>query len=301
MLPFKLIYHRGYDLHLGTHVFPSQKFRLIKEKLVADGIADESDILAPAPAADEDVLRVHTPDYVRKLKNGTLTPTEIMRMEVPYSLALVDACWLAAGGSILAGQRALQDGVASNIGGGFHHAYPDHGEGFCVLHDVAIATRRLQFDGAIERAIVVDTDVHHGNGTAAIFAHDDSVFTLSIHQENNYPAHKPPSNMDIDLPDGVGDDDYLTILEKHLHRAFEHFSPQILFYVAGADPYREDQLGGLALTIEGLKKRDALVFDYAKRNSTPLVTTLAGGYARHLHDTVQIHVNTIVAARDAVL
>jgi acetoin utilization deacetylase AcuC-like enzyme len=300
MLPFKLIYHPAYDLHLGTHVFPSQKFRLIKEKLIASGVADESDILAPEPASDEDVLRVHTPDYVRKLKNGTLTQAEIMRMEVPYSLALIDACWLAAGGSILAGQRALKDGVASNIGGGFHHAYPDHGEGFCVLHDVAIAIRRLQFDGDIERAIVVDTDVHQGNGTAAIFANDDSVFTLSIHQENNYPAHKPPSTMDINLPDGVEDDDYLAILEKHLHQAFEHFSPQILFYVAGADPYCEDQLGGLALTIEGLKKRDALVFDYAKRNTTPVVTTLAGGYAHQLRDTVQIHANTIVAARDAL-
>jgi acetoin utilization deacetylase AcuC-like enzyme len=300
MLPFKLVYRPGYDLNLGAHVFPSQKFRLIKERLIADGIAAESDILAPEAASDEDVLRVHTPDYVRKLKNGTLTHAEIMRMEVPYSLALVDACWLAAGGSILAGQRALKDGVASNIGGGFHHAYPDHGEGFCVLHDVAIAIRRLQFDGAIERAIVVDTDVHHGNGTAAIFAHDDSVFTLSIHQENNYPAHKPPSTIDINLPDGVEDDDYLAILEKHLHQAFEHFSPQMLFYIAGADPYREDQLGGLALTIEGLKKRDALVFDYAKRNGAPVVTTLAGGYARHLNDTVQIHVNTIVTARETL-
>ncbi|HKQ88414.1 MAG TPA: histone deacetylase [Candidatus Acidoferrales bacterium] len=299
MLPFKVIYHEGYDLNLGTHVFPSQKFRLIKEKLLADGIATTEDILAPEPAGDEDVLRVHTPDYVRKLKSGTLSHAEIMRMEVPYSLALVDACWLAAGGSILAGQRALADGRASNIGGGFHHAYPDHGEGFCVLHDVAIAIRRLQFDGAIERAIVVDADVHQGNGTAAIFARDHNVFTMSLHQENNYPSFKPPSTIDINLPDGIGDADYLAILEKHLHKAFDDFSPQILFYVGGADPYREDQLGGLALTIPGLQQRDALVFDYAKRNGTPVVTTLAGGYALHLQDTLQIHVNTILALRDS--
>lgn len=301
MLPFKLIYHQGYDLNLGAHVFPSQKFRLIKEKLVADGIASPDDILAPKPADGEDVLRVHTPDYVCKLKNGTLSHTEIMRMEVPYSIALVDACWLAAGGSILAGQRALADGRASNIGGGFHHAYPDHGEGFCLLHDVAIAIRRLQFDGDIERAIVVDTDVHQGNGTAAIFAKDKTVFTLSIHQENNYPSLKPASTVDINLPDGIGDADYLAILEKHLQKAVNEFSPQILFYVAGADPYCEDQLGGLDLTIEGLRKRDELVFDYAKRNGTPVVTTLAGGYARHLQDTVQIHVNTILALRDSGL
>ena len=300
MLPFKVIYHEGYDLNLGTHVFPSQKFRLIKEKLLADGIAAPENILAPEPAGDEDVLRVHTPDYVHKLKTGTLSHAEIARMEVPYSLALVDACWLAAGGSILAGQRALADGCASNIGGGFHHAYPDHGEGFCVLHDVAVAIRRLQFDGAIERAMVVDTDVHQGNGTAAIFAGDHSVFTMSLHQENNYPSFKPPSTIDINLPDGIGDADYLAILEKHLHKAFDVFSPQILFYVGGADPYREDQLGGLALTIPGLQQRDTLVFDYAKRHGAPIVTTLAGGYALHLRDTLQIHVNTIVALRDSI-
>ena len=299
MLPFKAIYHESYDLNLGTHVFPSQKFRLIKEKLLADGIAAPEDIIAPEPAGDEDVLRVHTPDYVHKLKSGTLSHAEIMRMEVPYSLALVDACWLAAGGSILAGQRALADGRASNIGGGFHHAYPGHGEGFCVLHDVAIAIRRLQFDGAIERAMVIDTDVHQGNGTAAIFATDETVFTLSIHQENNYPSFKPPSTMDINLSDGIGDADYLAILEKHLHKAFDEFSPQVVFYIGGADPYREDQLGGLALTISGLQQRDALVFDYAKRNGTPVVTTLAGGYALHLRDTLQIHVNTILALRDS--
>lgn len=299
MLPFKLIYHAGYDLNLGAHVFPSQKFRLIKERLVADGIALPDDILAPEPADDEDVLRVHAPDYVRKLKNGTLSHAEITRMEVPYSTALVDACWLAAGGSILAGQRALADGRASNIGGGFHHAYPDHGEGFCALHDVAIAIRRLQFDGDIERATVVDTDVHQGNGTAAIFAKDETVFTLSIHQEHNYPSVKPPSTVDINLPDGIGDADYLAILEKHLHKAFDEFSPQILFYVAGADPYCEDQLGGLNLSMDGLRKRDELVFDYAKRSRTPVVTTLAGGYARHLQDTVQIHANTILALRDS--
>jgi acetoin utilization deacetylase AcuC-like enzyme len=301
MLPFKLIYHDGYDLHLGAHVFPSQKFRLIKERLLTDGLANPSDILAPESAEDEDVLRVHVPDYVRKLKTGTLSYEEIQRLEVPYSLELVDACWLAAGGSVLAGQRAMRDGAASNIGGGFHHAYPDHGEGFCVLHDVAIAIRRLQLDGEIERAIVVDTDVHQGNGTAAIFAKDESVFTLSIHQANNYPSFKPPSTMDINLPDGVEDDEYLEILDAHLRKAFDEFSSQALFYVAGADPYCEDQLGGLGLTIDGLKKRDALVFDYARRNGTPVVTTLAGGYARRLQDTVQIHANTILALRESLV
>lgn len=299
MLPFKIIYHEGYDLNLGAHVFPSEKFRMIHDRLLADGIATPDDFLAPEPATDEDVLRVHSPDYVHKLKTGSLSHAELQRLEIPYSEKLVEACWLAAGGSILAGRRALADGWAVNIGGGFHHACPDHGEGFCVIHDVAIAIRRLQFEGAIERAMVVDTDVHQGNGTAAIFGADESVYTLSIHQENNYPFSRPPSTVDIDLPDGMGDADYLAILEKHLRQAFLDFDPQLLFYVAGADPYREDQLGGLALTMEGLARRDALVFDYARRNGAPAASALAGGYARRLADTVSIHVGTILAARDA--
>ena len=299
MLPFKLVYHDGYDLNLGAHVFPSQKFRLIRDRLLADGIAAPGDFISPEPATDEDILRIHSQDYVSKLKTGSLSDAELQRLEIPYSEKLIEACWLAAGGSILAAQRALVDGWAANIGGGFHHACPDHGEGFCVIHDVAVAIRRLQFDGAIERAMVVDTDVHQGNGTAAIFGADPSVFTLSIHQEHNYPFLKPPSTVDIDLPDGIGDDDYLAILEKHLRQAFLDFAPQLLFYVAGADPYREDQLGGLALTMEGLAQRDALVFDYARRNGTPVASALAGGYARRLADTVSIHVGTILAARDA--
>jgi acetoin utilization deacetylase AcuC-like enzyme len=299
MLPFKLIYHDGYDLRLGAHVFPSQKFRLIHDRLLETGVAAPEDFLAPVPATDEDILRVHSQDYVYKLKRGSLSREEILRMEIPYSKELIEACWLAAGGSILAAKCALADGWAANIGGGFHHAYPDHGEGFCVIHDVAVAIRHLQFHGAIERAMVVDTDVHQGNGTAAIFRGDGTVFTLSIHQENNYPYPKPPSNIDINLPNGVGDDDYLAILEKHLHKAFHDFSPQLLFYVAGADPYHEDQLGGLALTMDGLAHRDALVYEFARRNNVPVASALAGGYARALADTVSIHVGTILAARNA--
>ena len=299
MLPLKLIYDGRYDLNLGAHVFPSQKYRLVYERLLQDGIASQEDFLKPLPASDEDILRVHSQDYVYKLKTGSLTRAEVMRMEVPYSAELIEACWLAAGGSVLAARRALEDGFSANIGGGFHHAYPDHGEGFCVIHDVAVAIRKMQADGAIERAMVVDTDVHQGNGTAAIFGGDETVFTMSIHQEHNYPYPKPPSTLDVNLPDGVGDADYLAILEKYLHRTFEEFSPQLLFYVAGADPYGEDQLGGLALTMEGLARRDALVMGYAQRNQVPTAVTLAGGYARKLEDTVSIHVNTIKAAIQA--
>jgi len=298
MLPFKVIYHPGYDLHLGAHVFPSQKYRLIQEALVREGIAEPSDFLAPEPATDEDVLRVHTAAWTHDLKSGQLTMPELMRLEIPWSHEMVQAVWLAAGGSILAGLRALADGYAANLAGGLHHAFPGHGEGFCAIHDVAIAIRRLQSDGAIRKAMVVDTDVHHGNGTAAIFANDDSVFTLSIHQLNNYPVPKPPSNIDIDLADGVGDDDYLAILEKHLMLALDEFHADLIFYVAGADPYREDQLGGLSLTIEGLKRRDRLVIEHARRRKIPLASAPAGGYARRVEDTVKIHVNTIVAAKE---
>jgi acetoin utilization deacetylase AcuC-like enzyme len=297
MLPFKLVYHDLYDLNLGAHVFPSEKFRLIHDKLLNDGIAEPNDFLRPEPATDTDILRVHTEDWVHKLKTGTLTASEQMKLEVPYSPELVRAFWLAAGGTIAAAESALQDGFGCNIGGGFHHAYPGHGEGFCAIHDVAVAIRTLQSRQKISRAMVVDTDVHHGNGTAAIFSKDDSVFTLSIHQLNNYPAHKPHSSLDLNLEDGVADEEYLATLLPAVKKSIADFKPDILFYVGGADPYREDQLGGLDLSMEGLQKRDAGVFTEACNRNIPVATTLAGGYARRLADTIQIHVNTIAAAK----
>lgn len=298
MLPFKLVYHPRYDLNLGPHVFPSQKFRLIQHMLLQDGIANASDFAEPQEATDEDLLRVHTPEWVHKLRTGTLTASEIMKLEVPYSPELATAVWLAAGGSILAGQCALRDGFGCNLGGGFHHAYANHGEGFCAINDVAVAIRRLQADGAIRRAMVVDTDVHHGNGTAHIFRNDDTVFTISIHQLGNYPAHKPPSSVDLNLADHVEDDEYLETLLPVVKDSLEVFRPDIVFYVGGADPFCEDQLGGLWLTKNGLKERDRRVFEEARKRNVPVATTLAGGYARRVEDTVRIHVNTIVAARE---
>jgi acetoin utilization deacetylase AcuC-like enzyme len=298
MLPFKVIYHPRYDLNLGPHVFPSQKFRLIYELLLRDKIAAAEDVEEPAPASDEDLLRVHTSEWVDKLKHGTLTASEVMKLEVPYSPELAEAVWLAAGGSILAGQLALRDGFACNLSGGFHHAHANHGEGFCAIHDVAVAIRGLQSQGRIKKAIVVDTDVHHGNGTAHIFRDDSSVFTLSIHQENNYPAYKPPSDLDLPLDDGVEDEQYLAALLPAVARVLDDFCPEIVFYVGGADPYVEDQLGGLNLSKSGLKARDKGVFFAARSRGIPVVTTLAGGYARRVEDTVRIHANTVVAAQE---
>ena len=253
-----------------------------------------------------------------------------MEMEVPYSRDLAEAFWLAAGGSILAARQCLVDKVCISIGGGFHHAFPDHGEGFCMIHDVAVAIRRMQRDDKIRTAMTLDCDVHQGNGTAAIFAgtrtasallpsssastveqpanaprggkmrgaHAGDVFTISLHQHNNYPLYKPPSSIDVDLPDGTGDDDYLAWLDNAISSGLRQFEPDLLCYVAGADPYREDQLGGLNLTIEGLKKRDELVFRVAHARNIPVMVTYAGGYAQNVEDTVTIHSNTVIAAKE---
>jgi acetoin utilization deacetylase AcuC-like enzyme len=326
MLPFKLVYSDDYYLPIGAHVFPAEKYRRIHERLLETGAAEASDFVTPQLASDQDVLLVHTPAYVQKLKTGTLSAREELEMEVPYSPELVRAFWLAAGGSILAAEYALQNRVAFNIGGGFHHAFPDHGEGFCMIHDVAVAIRRMQRDDKLARAMTVDCDVHQGNGTAAIFAgvriptgplpspspstlksatdapvrnpHEGDVFTISLHQENNYPMWKPPSSIDVDLPDQIGDDDYLAWLDNALSSGLRQFDPELICYIAGADPYREDQLGGLSLTIEGLKRRDELVFRVARARGIPVMVTFAGGYARRVEDTVTIHCNTVIAAKE---
>lgn len=292
----KLVYSDGYDLNLGSHVFQSAKYRLTKEKLLAEGRTRPLDVVAPEPAPDSDVARVHEADYIRKLKEGTLSYQEILEMEVPYSSQLVRAVWLAAGGSTLAGRIALAERACVNVGGGFHHAFPDHGEGFCVIHDVAVAIRRLQADRLIRTAMTIDCDVHQGNGTAHIFRDDPTVFTFSIHQEHNYPAFKPPSSLDVNLRDGVGDDEYLEELGRGLDEALGRMRPDLIFYFAGADPYRDDQLGGLKLSLEGLSRRDRMVFE--KAGDVPVAVTLAGGYARRLDDTVAIHAETARIARD---
>lgn len=330
MLPFKLIYSDAYYLPIGTHVFPAEKYRRIHDRLIATGVAESQDFIEPQPATDQDILLVHTPEYVQKLKTGTLSEREEMEMEVPYSRGLADAFWLAAGGSILAARQCLADKVSISIGGGFHHAFPDHGEGFCMIHDVAVAIRRLQRDDRIRTAMTVDCDVHQGNGTASIFAgtrtassllpsassstlpgpegiarggkmrqaHAGDVFTISLHQHNNYPLWKPPSSIDVDLPDGTGDDDYLAWLDNALSSGLRQFEPDLICYIAGADPYREDQLGGLNVTIEGLKKRDELVFQVARARDIPVTVTFAGGYAQNVEDTVTIHCNTVIAAKE---
>jgi acetoin utilization deacetylase AcuC-like enzyme len=297
-LPYHLIYHDAYDLNLGEHVFPARKYRWIRDSLLRDHVASAEDFATPLPASDEDVRLVHEPGWVRRLRTGTLSYHEILRLEIPYSRRTIEGFWLAAGGTILAARLALQEGIGFNVGGGFHHAFPAHGEGFCAIHDIAIAIRRLQADDCIRRAMVVDCDVHHGNGTAAIFAADPSVYTLSIHQFNNYPSEKPLSDMDIHLADGTGDAEYLERLENGLHAACAVSHPELVVYVAGADPYGQDQLGGLNLTFDGLAKRDRLVLGHFIAREVPVAVVLAGGYAANVLDTVWIHVETARVAAE---
>jgi len=301
VLPFKLVYHDGYDLNLGAHVFPSQKFKLIHDRLIADGFAQPGDFVQPEPAGDEDLLLVHRREWITKLKHGTLDYFELMKLEIPYSRKMVEAFWLSAGGSILAARGAMRDGIGFNIGGGFHHAFAAHGEGFCAINDVAVAIRKLQHEAVIERAMVIDCDVHDGNGTAAIFADDPTVFTISLHQLNNYPSIKPPSNIDVEFEDGAGDEEYLRRLTEAFGTGLAQFAPQLVMYVAGADPYREDQLGGLNLSIDGLKARDRVVFDLARQHHAGVAVTLAGGYAVNLDDTVTIQSNTAKAAAESLM
>jgi len=298
MLPYRLVYHEGYDLRLGEHVFPAQKYRYIHDRLLRDGFATAEDFVRPEPAADADILAVHEPGWVQRLQTGTLSYQEVMRLEVPYSRELVEAFWLAAGGSMLAARLALGQGIGFNVGGGFHHAFAGHGEGFCAINDIAVAIRAMQRGGCIRRVMVVDCDVHHGNGTAGIFAGDTSVFTLSIHQFNNYPTEKPPSSLDIHLPDGMGDEEYLHRLGNGYRAAMAMFHPELLIYVAGGDPYCEDQLGGLSLTLEGLQERDRLVIRTALNSHVPVAIVLAGGYAVNVQDTVTIHANTAHVAKE---
>lgn len=291
----RLVCSPRYRVDVGPHVFPTAKYDLICEQLIARGLVDAEAIVEPAPATWDELGLVHAADYLTRLREGRLTFGEIAQLELPWSHEAVEGFRLMAGGTLLAARCALADGLAVHVGGGLHHAYPDHGEGFCMFNDVAVAVRVLQREARVDRVAIVDADVHHGNGTAAIFTGDPRVFTLSLHQANNYPAVKPPSTLDVHLPDGVSDEAYLRALEPALAAVIAH-RPAIAFYLAGADPYHDDQLGGLSLTREGLRRRDALVLSAFAAAGVAVVVTLAGGYARHVEDTVAIHVATIEEA-----
>lgn len=289
----RFIYSPKYEVDLGEHILPTVKFRLIKDRLIELGVAKAEDFEEPPPAKDEDILLVHTAAYLDKLRWGTLTAEELTVLDLPFSQEMVEAAWIGVEGTIRAARYALEMGLGVHIGGGGHHAFPDHGAGYCVFNDSAIAIRVLQREERIVKAMIVDGDVHQGDGTAFIFREDRSVFTCSIHEQDIYPEVKQRSDLDIGLPSGTADERYLEELSRHFLPALEVFRPQLLIYVAGADPYQDDQEGGLRLTFEGLERRDQMIFQEARRKRVPVVVVLAGGYARKTADTVAIHVTTI--------
>jgi acetoin utilization deacetylase AcuC-like enzyme len=291
-----VVWSPRYEVNIGPHVFPTAKYRHVRDRLLASAAIPERDFLHPEPAADSTLARVHTAEYLRKIREDDFTLAERRKLEVPFSRELADASRLCCGGTVLAAERALEEGVAVHLGGGFHHAFAGHGEGFCLLNDVAVAAAEALAGGRVERVLVIDLDVHHGNGTAGIFAREPRVFTLSMHQENNYPAEKPPSDLDVGLADRTGDDRYLELLAEHLPRILDAHTPQLVLYLAGADPFREDQLGGLSLTRAGLRARDRFVLEASKSHGAAVAVTLAGGYARMTADTIEIHVATVEEA-----
>ena len=313
----KVVYSDRYQIDIGPHVFPTRKYALVRDRLIADGVIQPADWVEPEPASWNDLALVHTAEYLARMRDGTMSPQDTAQLELPWSREMVEGFRLMVGGTIeaamiacgLEGVRTTKSEVREprsyvtpgtsyvpvcHLGGGLHHAFPNHGEGFCPFNDVAVAARVLQERG-IERIAIVDLDVHHGNGTAFVFEADPRVFTFSMHQQHNYPMWKPRGSLDVGLADGAGDANFGLQLERALPAVIAH-EPGCVFYLAGADPYEDDQLGGLRVTREGLRRRDRMVIDAVRNAGLPLVITLAGGYARRVEDTVAIHAATIEEA-----
>lgn len=286
-----------YTAPLGHHSYPMDKYRLVPERLLAEGTLKADEIVEPEPAVLADVLRVHTPDYVHAFCNGTLERKAQLRLGLPWSPQLVQRAFAVLGGTLEATRAALRDGVGVNLAGGTHHAFADHGEGYCIFHDMVIALRRLRQDGLARRFLIVDLDVHQGNGTASLCHADPDVFTFSMHGGNNYPAHKERSSWDIELPDKTTDGDYLDLLNRALPQLLERFTPDLVFYQAGVDVLAGDRFGKLALTMAGVGERDRLVSAFAHRAGLPLAVTLGGGYARDLNQIVEGHSQTVRAVK----
>ncbi len=297
MNDYRIFYSPHYYAEIGEgHVFPIKKFELVRDKLLLEGTLQPDEIIEPQPAKVEDLLLVHTDDYLTRLVNGTLTAKEVRKLGLPWSESLVRRTFLAVSGTINAAFHGLENGIASNLAGGTHHSFPDRGEGFCVLNDVAVAIRVLQRDLEAQRFLIIDCDVHQGNGTAFIFQDEEEVFTFSMHGAKNYPLFKEKSSLDIELPDRTADAEYLETLEEALPRIFLH-NPDLVFYLGGADPFEKDKLGRLGLTMKGLRERDEKVIKFAKERHIPIVTVMSGGYALDINDTVEIHANTIRAVK----
>ena len=286
-----------YTAPMGNHSYPMDKYRLIPERLLADGVLTPDEIVEPEPIALDAILRVHTPEYVHAFINGTLERKAMLRLGLPWSEELVRRAFAVIGGTLGAAQTALREGVAVNLAGGTHHAFADHGEGYCIFNDLVITLRRLREDSVIHRTLIIDLDVHQGNGTAALCQADPDTFTFSIHGANNYPAHKEQSSWDIELADGTTDEQYVGKLEGALSTLLERSRPDLIFYQAGVDVLKGDRFGKLALSMSGVRERDRLVCEFARQAGAPLAVTLGGGYARDINRIVEAHCQTMREAK----
>ncbi|MGB9894058.1 MAG: histone deacetylase [Candidatus Saccharicenans sp.] len=295
-LPFKFVFSNEYWMvDFGPHIFPVKKYRMLYEKVIALGASGE-DFIKSEPVSEEDLLLVHSPKYLKKVQTGSLSSVELQALEIPFSPEVVKFFLLMTGGTIKTVEEALKTGLAVHLGGGFHHAFPDHGEGFCLFNDIAVAIEKMKHQKKINRAMVVDCDLHQGNGTAFIFSKKDYVFTFSIHQMDIYPSEKPASSLDIGLWSGDDDQTYLAALSPHFPRLYQEFKPDLVVYLAGADPFCKDILSGLEVSAEALKKRDRIVIENARKLRIPVAIVLGGGYTAEIEETVAIHLNTIKAA-----
>jgi acetoin utilization deacetylase AcuC-like enzyme len=295
----KIYYHDQFVLPLPAgHRFPMDKYWRLRQAIMAAGLQPPPELLTPAAATDEELARAHSPDYVRRVVAGQLSPGEIRRLGFPWSPQLVERSRRSVGSTIAAGRAALVEGVAVNLAGGTHHAGPDFGEGYCVFNDAAVAARAMQAEGRAQRILILDGDVHQGNGTALIFRNDPAVFTFSIHGANNFPFEKAESDLDVALADDADDATYLDALEKGVEEAITAARAGLAIYLAGADPYAGDRLGRLAVTKRGLAKRDRLVLTRCRASSLPVAVVMAGGYGRRVSDTVAIHLQTVTIAAD---
>ncbi len=279
------------------HRFPIEKYEMVRQRVVEEGIVRAEHVHDPERVSVDDLLLVHTADYVTRFLEGALGGEEMRRIGFPWSPALVERSLRAVGGTVAAAAAALERGVAMNLAGGTHHAFPDRGEGFCVFNDVAVAIRALMRAGRVERAVVIDLDVHQGNGTHAIFADEPRVVTFSMHGRNNYPFRKVPGTLDVELEDGTGDAGYLALLEQALPRVIARGRPDLAIYLAGADAHERDRLGRLRLTFDGLARRDGIVLGACREVGIPVAVVIAGGYGRDIADTVAVHVRTARTAR----
>jgi acetoin utilization deacetylase AcuC-like enzyme len=275
------------------HRFPAEKYSRLRQRVVEACLVSPQNLIVCEPATVEQLLRVHTPDYVQRVLQGLLTEKEVRRTGFPWSPELVERSLRSVGGTIAACRAALDESIAVNLAGGTHHAYPDHGEGYCVFNDVAVAARAMQAENRASRILFIDLDVHQGNGSAAIFAGDNSVFTFSVHGAKNFPFHKEISSLDIALPDKTGDDRFLEAVSQGTQTALERAHADLAIYLAGADPFEGDTLGRMAVSKEGLVERDRIVFELCTQYGLPVAVVMAGGYARNIDDTVDIQFNTV--------